>query len=591
MRGESLDSLLRASAERYPHRPALTLWGQDIPYRDLDQAVDRLAGHLARLGPDSSPPIHRGSPPIHHGGQRIAIVAPNVPALVVALFAAWRTGAVAVPLNARLREYELGRILRDAEATAVISVGAYRGYSFSSVLPRLLPALPSGGAKSLFVDPMGEVEEEVPGTASAAPVVGALPDPLQPDIAALLYTSGTTGDPKGALATHQRELAGAAQLSLMLGMTPADVSVFVVPISHAFGLTCLLSTIASGGQAVLVESTFSLEPMLDAIEQHQATILHGSPALFASFLKAMGPSPDAGRMQFAPTAAGTTKPIGRTLRTGFVAGSACPPHLIEQLDDRGIRILNLFGMTEIGAAACCRPDDPPEVRYTTCGRPLPGYEIRIRAPIRGARTEGSPVGSRFIADPDSSEMGEVQVRGPCVTPGYYHQPGRPAPAMNRGTTSPANDQTFDGDWFRTGDLGELSEDGHVRISGRAKEVVQVAGLNVFPAEVEGFLLTHPDVEQAAVVGVPHEALGEAVEAFVVLRPNSGLTPQALLQFARERIAGYKLPYVIHILPELPRLASGKPDRAALRSSPIHRGGQSTKEEPRADTGAGTHSAL
>src|SRR5262249_51753596 len=173
----------------------------------------------------------------------------------------------------------------------------------------------------------------------------------------------------------------------------------------------------------------------------------------------------------------------------------------------------------------CRADDPAAIRHATVGRALPGYTFRI-------------------------DNGEVQVRGPYVTPGYYRQPEQTAAALVDG-------------WFRTGDLGSMDAHGNLSVSGRAKEVIHVGGLNVFPAEVEGFLLTHPDVVQAAVVGVPHPAMGEVPQAFVVVRPGSELTPAGLLQFARARIAGYKLPYGIRLLSEMPLLPSGKPDRVAL----------------------------
>jgi acyl-CoA synthetase (AMP-forming)/AMP-acid ligase II len=241
--------------------------------------------------------------------------------------------------------------------------------------------------------------------------------------------------------------------------------------------------------------------------------VHGSPALFAGLLKGG-----------ADTLRG---------KRGFVAGAPSPSDLIERLETKGASILNMFGMTEIGAACSCLPDDPPEIRRTTVGRPHPGFRFRA-----------TPAGTE-------ASVGELQVRGPCVTPGYFRQPDLTA-------------QSYDGDWFRTGDLGSIDEEGHVRVSGRLKELIHVGGFNVFPEEVEGCLLGHPDVEQVAVVGVPHERLGEAPAAFVKARPDSQLGKPELLRFARDRIAGYKMPYAIEIVPELPLLASGKPDRSALR---------------------------
>jgi acyl-CoA synthetase (AMP-forming)/AMP-acid ligase II len=269
--------------------------------------------------------------------------------------------------------------------------------------------------------------------------------------------------------------------------------------------------------------------MMKVIRCRRPTILHGSPALFLSFLK---------------LAAEGCPP----LRTGLTAGASCPPGLLERLDSVGLRILNLYGMTEIGAGVCCRPDDPPTVRHTTVGRPLPGYEVRIAG----------------------DTPGEVQVRARYVTPGYFRQPEQTTAA-------------FDGDWLRTGDLGSLDEQGNLRLTGRSREVIHVGGFNVFPAEVEGLLLTHPDVLQAVVVGVPHAAMGEGVQAFVVPNPGARLTPSALLQFARARLAGYKLPYKIFILSEIPLLASGKPDRTALA--------RSTQEESHAGSGTRPNTSL
>jgi acyl-CoA synthetase (AMP-forming)/AMP-acid ligase II len=202
-----------------------------------------------------------------------------------------------------------------------------------------------------------------------------------------------------------------------------------------------------------------------------------------------------------------------------------------------MRILNVYGMTEIGAATSCRSGDSPETRYQTVGRPLPGYEVRA-------------VG------------GEIQVRSSYLPSGYH---GRPW----------SDDEWADEDWFRTGDLGELDPAGNVTIAGRAKEVVHVGGFNVFPAEVESFLLTHPGIAQAAVIGVPHQALGEALEAFIVPASDTMLEPREVVRFARAGVAGYKVPYAVHVIDELPLLPSGKPDRRELargaeREAALHR---------------------
>jgi acyl-CoA synthetase (AMP-forming)/AMP-acid ligase II len=483
--GGSIDLLLRAAAGRQADAPALCFGDEALSYGELDATVDRLAAHLREVAPSPE-------------GRRVAVIGPNVPALVAGMFAAWRAGAVAVPLSARLREFELTSILKDAEPAAVITVPAYRGYSFVDLLERLELG---GSYGSLLVDDLGGVAKIAGGPGGDAPG-----DALGADVAALLYTSGTTGRPKGALVRHARELGIGAALSAILELTPADACAQVVPIAHAFGLNCLVTALTAGVRIVLGDSSATVRPLLDALARHEVTVLNGSPALFVSLLKA------------APGG------LAR-VRTGFVAGGPSPPGLIERLDETGTTVLNLYGLTELGAASCCRLDDPPEARYATAGRPLPTFEWRV-------------------------EDGELHVRGPWVTPGYFRRPEETAEA-------------FVGGWFRTGDVGRFDDEGRLAITGRAKDVVQVAGFSVFPAEIEGFLLTHPDVVQAAVVGAPHEQLGEVLQAFVVAREGAELTPSVLLQFARRKIADYKLPYGIRVVEELPLLGTGKPDRLAL----------------------------
>jgi acyl-CoA synthetase (AMP-forming)/AMP-acid ligase II len=348
-------------------------------------------------------------------GPLVEVVGANTPEFVLGLFAAWNAGATAVPLNSRLREYELGSI--------------------------------RGG------------------------LAGDVPD----DIAAILFTSGSTGVPKGAYLTRDAARHWARCVAEVLGLGPEDRVGLVIPMSHAFGLATLLSALDAGSAVVLLENERALRAALPAL-----SVLNGSPAVFRAL-------PD--------------------LQIRGLVGGAAPPR---ELFARHPRILNVYGMTEIGAAAASRPSDPAGPL-----RVLPGYEVR-------------------------TIDGELQVKGIGVTRGYHG--GEPA-----------------GEWFATGDLGEIDPHGHVRISGRAREVIHVGGFNVFPAEVENFLLTHPDVTQAAVLGAPHPRMGEVVKAYVVART----TPAELIRFARANIAGYKVPYGIEVRDTLPTLPNGKIDKAAL----------------------------
>jgi acyl-CoA synthetase (AMP-forming)/AMP-acid ligase II len=419
-----------------PDRPALIAGEDTLSYPELRALAEAKARALGDVA-----------------GQRILVLGPNVPEFVVGLLAVWIAGGVAVPLGARAREHEISTTLAH-----------------------------SGAAHAIALQP-----DALAGRALAAPG-----EPV--DAAAILYTSGSTGQPKGAYLTHAGALHWGRTLADLLELTPEDRTALVIPLSHAFGMASLLACFAAYSAAVLVEQSRSAEPLIRALEH--ATVLNGSPAVFAGLKDVK-------------------------VRTGLVGGAASPPGLIERLDRSGARILNVFGMTEIGAACACRPGDPPEKRYTTAGRAMPGYELRI-------------------AD------GQLEARGKGVTPGYHNGPRTEG-------------------WFRTGDMATIDDGGWVTIHGRAEEVIHVGGFNVFPAEVESFLLTHPDVVQAAVLGGAHPRMGEVVRAFVVARPGSELTPGAVLRFARGKIAGYKVPYGIEIVPELPKLPGGKVDKRALRA--------------------------
>ncbi len=480
----TIDALLRAAADGAAARPALTARGSTLTFAALDGAVDAAVGALRALDVSAQ--------------DRVAIVGGNVPAAVVLLFATWRLGAVAVPLNDRLRTDD-------------------RAAALAATTPTIVAELPPGPTAA--AGPAGSA-----GTTSSAAPAGFDPhDPLravrlervaradaEADVVAgtglILTTSGSTGTPKPVLVAHQRELDTAASLGDRLALRPDDVTVLAVSISHAFGLSCLLSAIAAASETVLVDSTTSMSPLLEALAA--GTVLHGSPTLFSSLVA--GP-----------------RALPPQLRTGLSAGAAAPPGLLERLDDAGVTILNLYGMTELGATAATRATDPAAIRWTTSGSALPGHELRV-------------------------VDGELQVRGTHVTAGYHRQPERSAAAF-----------TADG-WFRTGDVATLDAAGHLTVLGRLDDVVSVAGFTVSPAEVEACLLGHPAAAEAVVVAIPDERLGHRLAAYVVVRPGADVEPRALVSHVRQRLAGYKVPYRVEFMDDLPRVASGKPDRQALR---------------------------
>ncbi|MBV9809602.1 MAG: acyl--CoA ligase [Solirubrobacterales bacterium] len=458
-----------------------------LSYRELRELADLLAASL-RVQP----------------GDRVAVVAPNVPGLIVALLAAWKLGAVAVPLNARLRSFELGRAFASVQPAAAVSLATHGRFELAREILAQRDSTPTLG-QAVVIDSLGNQTEERSWSAERDA-------PLPEDVAAVLFTSGSTGEPKAALVSHRQARAQAENLPPRLEDLAGRPAALVSPATHSFGMGCLLATLASRGTLIMIEMAASVAPLIEALRRFEARLMHGSPALFVRLLAAAS---------------------DLNIRGGFTAGSSCPPSLLERLDEQGVRLLNLYGMSEIGAACCPRQDDPPEVRYRTVGRPLRGFELRI-AP--------HPAGNR--------EVGEIEVRSDCITPRY----------LNRAWTS--NDTPGEG-WFRTGDLGSVDGDGNMTVAGRCKEVVHVGGFNVFPAEVESFLLTHPDIALAAVIGAPHPVMGEVPQAFVVPERGAALEAGDVVRFARAGIAGYKVPYAVKIVDQLPTMTSGKLDRTAL----------------------------
>jgi acyl-CoA synthetase (AMP-forming)/AMP-acid ligase II len=457
-------------------------------YRELNSRVGRLAARV------------RANP-----GERIVIVAPNVPGLVVALFAVWKLGAVAVPLSARLRSFELERVFAAVKPTAAVSVAAHGRFDLAGEMLRLQANTPTL-AQRLIIDPLGNVIDQT--STPGEPV-----EPLDETVAAILYTSGTTGEPKGVLVLHAQLRAQSEVLPPVLGNYASEPCGLTAPATHSFGLGCMLCTLAARGTLILAEVSASAGPLVNALRDIQARVLYGSPALFSGLLDAVPDLP---------------------LRRGLTGGSLCPQSVFERWDERRLRLLTLYGMTESGGACCPRSEDPPDVRYRTAGHPLEGYEIRVAPHEYG-----------------SAELGEIQVRSPYISSRYF----------SRAWTS--NETPGDG-WFRTGDLGSIDTSGNVSVMGRTKEVIHVGGFNVFPAEVELYLVTHPHIAQAAVIGVPHSVMGEVPQAFVVLDGDVELKPSDVVRFAREGIAGYKVPYGVRILDEMPTLPSGKLDRRRLR---------------------------
>jgi acyl-CoA synthetase (AMP-forming)/AMP-acid ligase II len=490
MTPESTASLLDRGADA---RPAIA-WGEvTIDRGSLRKLVEELARRFEG-----------------HEGQPIVIVAPNVPALVVGIFAAWRAGCVAVPLNGRVRRYELERVFADAEPWAVVSLEAHAGFFVAEVARELALGSPALEL-CLVVDELGEVVGEFRTGATER-------DRLDEEVASIMYTSGTTGEPKGAIERHSKGLRVAQSFAERLGPHADAPCGFAIPVSHSFGLACLQASVGAGALVVLADGGGTGEALQLAMRRHGVVVLHGPPALFSRLLHMSGEAPQ--------------------WRTGFIGGSPVPPELVEALDRRGATMLGQWGLSETGSVAACRLDDPSAVRYRTVGRAFPGYEVRA-VPVAGMDAD------------------ELQVRSRYIWPSLLGRPWS------------EEEMTPDG-WLRTGDLGDVDDDGVVTLVGRKKDVVHTGGFTVHPAEVERFIQAHPDVAAVVVVGIPHADLGEALAAFIVLNAGTSFDRRGFIGYCRAGVAGYKVPYVLEVVSELPLLASGKPDRLALASGVARR---------------------
>ena len=461
-----------------------------LTFADLDRETGRLAARLADLGGQA--------------GDRIVVQVEKSVANVLLYLAAVRLGLVYVPLNTAYTAGELEYFLGDAEPAIVVC----RPADEATVKPL------AGAAKvvTLGDDGTGSLLDNLPDR--AAPVAQRVPQ----DLAAILYTSGTTGRSKGAMLTHRNLLSNAETLYDLWRWSSDDVLLHILPIYHVHGLFVALHGVLLAGATVLFHKGFDPERVIGQFDQ--ATVLMGVPTHYTRLLASPQLTPDAcGHMRL------------------FISGSA---PLLAEVHDRfaevtGQRILERYGMTETGMITS-NPYDGDRIAGTV-GYALPGEEIRIR--------DGD-------ADVAVGEPGVLEVRGPNVFAGYWRKPEKTA------------EEFREGGFFVTGDIATMASDGRVTLVGRAKDLIIAGGLNIYPKEIEEAIDALPGVEESAVIGVPHRDLGEGVVAVVVAQKGAKLDPQALLAALDDQLARFKRPRHIAVVSALPRNAMGKVQKAELR---------------------------
>lgn len=513
--GLSVPQVLALTAADVPQREFLVTVADEVhTYSRVQEDADALAASLAGLGIEA--------------GDRVAILLPGCPEFVVTIFALARLGVVAVPINPRLAESEIRYLLRHSQAVGAVTVERFHGMDYLQLFEDLLPRLPelqyliTVGEEDLWYDDRIFQFEDLVSAGTGRELPEHRIDPEQ-DLLAILYTSGTTGKPKGVELTHRNLIHAAAATAEAIGLEREDRVFGVTALFHVFGLGPGILGCALAGSTLLLQEEFEAEGALDLIERQRATIHYGVPTVFAEELKALE---------------GRGRDLS-SLRRGLVAGAPMPEALFDRVEHELCpELLIAYSLSETSSVlALTYPGDREEKRRTTVGRPVAGMEIRVLEESGKVLPEES--------------LGEIAARGPAVMHGYYRQP--------RETES-----SFGPDgYFRTGDLGIVDEEGFVHLVGRRKDVIIRGGDNVYPREVEDRLHAHPAVRDAVVVGVQDDLLGEAICAAVVLVEGAIVTEDELRDWCGEILAAHKVPDELRFVENLPMTGTGKIRRVEI----------------------------
>jgi long-chain acyl-CoA synthetase len=484
----NLFALLDHSTAGHPDHVAVRMDDLVLTYAQLHEASRRMSTLLAEHGVEP--------------GDRVAIMLPNVPAFPIAFYGALAAGAVVVPMNPLLKSREVSYYLSDSAAKVVLA--------WYTAVAEAAKGAADAGAETIGVQ-TPDMSGLLDGCAAAEGHASRADD----DDAVILYTSGTTGRPKGAELTHAG-LVRNAELTArtLLRNEPDDVMMGCLPLFHVFGLTCgLNASVATAGTLTLLPR-FDPAKALEIIQRDAVTIFEGVPTMYAAMLHLPGAEP-------AQTA---------TLRVCVSGGASLPVEILRGFEEKfGCMILEGYGLSETSPVASF--NHPDRVRKPgSIGTPIEGVQMRL------IDDQGQPV-------PDG-EIGEIAIRGHNVMKGYWGKPEATAEAIKDG-------------WFRTGDLAKVDEEGYYYIVDRKKDLIIRGGYNVYPREIEEVLHEHPAVAEVAVVGLPHPELGEEIGAAVALKPAATATPAELIAYARDKVAAYKYPRRVWLVEELPKGPTGK----------------------------------
>jgi acyl-CoA synthetase (AMP-forming)/AMP-acid ligase II len=522
--GETIPAAVTASIAARPDAEAVALPGRRVTYRELGElvSVSTRAMMAAGVGP----------------GDRVAVWAPNGLGWIVAALGAQSAGAALVPINTRFKGEEAAYVLSASKAAVLVTTVGFLGTdpvgmlrAAQTPLPHLRRIVLLEGSRSAAGAPKGADVEPWPAFAARAEAVTAAAASERrqgvrtTDASDVLFTSGTTGRPKGVLMTHGQTVRQFREWCEFAGLEAGDRYLIVNPFFHMFGYKAGWLASLLRGATIVPVPVFDVPTVLSLVETERITVLPGAPTVYRSILD------HPGRKAFDL----------RTLRVAVTGAADIPVALIREMRaELPFRtILTGYGLTEAGTCTGTRPDDDAETIATTAGRAMPGLEIVV------ADAEGREV--------ERGAPGELLVRGYSVMRGYLDDPEATAAAIDgRG-------------YLHTGDLATMDERGYVRIVGRLKDMLIVGGFNVYPAEVENALLAHEAIGRVAVIGVPDPRMGEVAMAYVVPAPGRSVDADAIVGWARERLANYKVPRYVVAVAELPTNATGKVLKDELRA--------------------------
>jgi long-chain acyl-CoA synthetase len=499
--------ILSRAARRFGSKTALVAGGRTLTYQALDDLCDRVAGGLHDSGV--------------RPGDRVSLYSPNRWEWVVAYHAALRAGAVVNPINVMLTAEEVAFVLNDCGAAAIFASGEKaeviaaltRGSGSVPTLRRVISFDPAGGGVTSF----GELLSHP----AAAPDV---PRPAPTDLSTIGYTSGTTGHPKGAMQSHRAVFLNTAAVFAVQTRTDRDVMLNALPLPHVYGNVVMNGTFMTGATLVMMER-FDPALALAEIQRHRATVFDGVPTMYAMMLA--DPSLPGADLS--------------SLRICTVGGQTMPVAKMAEWEHRsGVPLLEIWGMTELAGAGTSNCSYMPNV-HGSIGFTLPGAEARVAA-----------LDDPGVTLPDG-EPGELMIRGPLVMLGYYGN-------------EPATRAAIEPDgWMHTGDIATRDDEGHYFVVDRRKDLIITGGFNVYPAEIERIVASHPAVAMVAVGSVPDETHGELARAYVVLRPDATATESQIIEHCRLHLAAYKLPRSVRFVPDLPKTSTGKVMRRELKT--------------------------